>query len=152
MSPEEITNFVQNTENIGTSGQPTKEQFKNIAELGYCSVINLAMPDSDNAIPEEGSIVTSLGMNYFHIPVPFDSPTVEHLRQFIGIMESVDSDKTWVHCAVNARVSAFMFHYLSKVKGYSEGASKSPVIMRWEPKMDDVWKSFMKLTKDDIGL
>lgn len=152
MSPEEITNFVQITEDIGTSGQPTLDQFKLIAGLGYSTVINLAMPNSDNAIAEEGCLVTSLGMNYFHMPVPFEAPTIEHLKQFIGVMGALDTKRVWVHCAVNARVSAFMYHYLSKVKGLTEVASKSPVFEDWEPQMDDVWKSFMQITKDDIGL
>jgi hypothetical protein len=37
-------------------------------------VINLAMPNSENAIPEEGYIVTARSMTYVHIPVPFDAP------------------------------------------------------------------------------
>src|SRR5450756_117291 len=36
---------------------------------------NLALPTSDNAIPNEGSVVTSLGMAYVHIPVDFKAPT-----------------------------------------------------------------------------
>ena len=78
---EQPLNFYQITEEVGTAGQPTVEQFKQIAEQGYSSVVNLAMHDSENAVPEEGSIVSSLGMSYFHIPVPFDNPTVDHVKK-----------------------------------------------------------------------
>ena len=59
----EITNFVQLTEDIGTSGQPRPEQFNEIADDGYAAVVNLALPTSDHAISDEGSLVTGLGMS-----------------------------------------------------------------------------------------
>jgi protein tyrosine phosphatase (PTP) superfamily phosphohydrolase (DUF442 family) len=52
-------NFHQSTEQIATSGQPDRRQFHWIADEGYEVVINLAMHDSSEAIPEEGSLVAS---------------------------------------------------------------------------------------------
>ncbi|TFG93618.1 MAG: hypothetical protein E4H15_00920 [Syntrophobacterales bacterium] len=66
-------NYYQITEKVGTSGQPSKEQFSDIAQMGYEAVVNLAMHDSENTIPEEGGIVAGFGMAYFHIPVPFEN-------------------------------------------------------------------------------
>ena len=57
---EDIINFYQITENVGTGGQPTIRQLAEIAEANYSAIVNLAMYDSDNAIPEEGDIVSSL--------------------------------------------------------------------------------------------
>ena len=37
-----IKNFVQLTPLVGTAGQPTKEQFGDIAAAGYVAVINLS--------------------------------------------------------------------------------------------------------------
>ena len=48
-------------------------------------MINLALPMSDHAIPDEGSVVTGLGMRYVHIPVHFANPTVDDLRSFIAL-------------------------------------------------------------------
>ena len=87
MSIENIRNHIQVSENIASSGQPDVAEFQDIATAGYDVVVNLAMPDSDFAIPEEGNIVTAAGMAYIHIPVPFDAPTAEHLRQFIKVMQ-----------------------------------------------------------------
>lgn len=148
----DIRNFIQMTEAIGTSGQPTVEQFDEIAKAGYSSVVNLAMPDSDDAIADEGNIVTSLGMKYVHIPVPFDNPTKEHLREFIRVMRAMDGEKVWVHCVVNARVSAFMYHYLRMDKGQDDNAAKNQLLRRWEPRMDAVWTKFMQLRKEDVAL
>ena len=42
-----ITNFVQLTDDVGTSGQPEREQFKAISDTGFRAVVNLALPTSD---------------------------------------------------------------------------------------------------------
>lgn len=151
MDLREITNFVQLTDDIGTSGQPTREQFAAIAGAGFGTVVNLALPTSDNAIADEGSVVTGLGMRYVHIPVVFESPTVDDLRTFIGVMKALEGSKVWVHCVVNARVSAFLYHYLRHVRGLDEAASRSVVLDRWEPSMNETWKSFLSLSRDDIA-
>ncbi|TCV84068.1 protein tyrosine phosphatase family protein [Sulfurirhabdus autotrophica] len=106
-----IPNHLQISDQIASSGQPDEADFRFIASAGYRSVINLAMHDSDNAIPEEGYIVTRLGMSYHHIPVPFEAPKTSYLIQFIGIMETLKTEKVWVHCALNYRVSAFLYLY-----------------------------------------
>jgi protein tyrosine phosphatase (PTP) superfamily phosphohydrolase (DUF442 family) len=147
-----ITNFVQLTDDVGTSGQPKKDQFKSIADEGFRAVVNLALPSSDHAIPEEGSVVTGLGMSYFHIPVDFKNPTLDDLRTFIGTMEALKGKKIWVHCVVNMRVSAFMYLYLKYIRQLDEGAARSPILEAWKPKMDETWKHFISLGKEDIGL
>jgi hypothetical protein len=64
-----IYQFLPLSETIATAGQPTVEQFPAIQAAGYDVVINLALPESANAIPEEGAIVEKLGLQYIHIPV-----------------------------------------------------------------------------------
>ena len=144
-----ITNFLQVSDEIASSGQPFEEDFRFIASAGYKSVINLAMPDSDNAIPEEGYIVTRLGMSYHHIPVPFEVPETSHLIQFFGLMEALQSKKVWVHCALNYRASAFLYLYL-QWKGMSEPEAQSALLKDWEP--DAIWHTFMKQPIDEISL
>lgn len=80
MALEEITNYMLVTDRIASSGQPDEMQFKDIAQAGYEVVINLAMPNSENAIPEEGYIVTAREMQYIHIPVPFEAPSSESFK------------------------------------------------------------------------
>ena len=147
---EDIINFYQITENIGTGGQPTISQLTEIAEANYSVVVNLAMHDSDNAISEEGDIVSSLGMKYIHIPVPFEAPTSNHLKKFFNVMDSFEEKKVFVHCAVNARVSAFMHQYLTLKKGVSSEQATSPLLNQWLPTMDSNWKSIMELEIEEI--
>lgn len=146
----EIYNFEQMTDWLGTSGQPEREQFEAIADAGYQAVINLALPTSDNAIADEASIVTSLGMGYHHIPVKFEEPTVDDLRTFLGVMRALDGKKVWVHCVVNARVSAFVFQYLRYEKGVDDDSARSTLLTRWEPKMDDTWRNFLRIPKEAV--
>ena len=147
---EDIINFYQITENIGTGGQPTISQLSEIAKANYTVVVNLAMHDSDNAIPEEGNIISSLGMTYIHIPVPFDAPSSSHLKKFCKVMDSLSGEKVFVHCAVNARVSAFMHQYLTLKKGVSSEQAISPLLQKWLPEMDSNWKSIMESGIDEI--
>ncbi|MCG7984154.1 MAG: protein tyrosine phosphatase family protein [Candidatus Thiodiazotropha lotti] len=93
MAIENIINYLRISDRIASSGQPDEAQFKAIAQAGFQVVINLAMPNSDHAIPEEGYIVTARKMSYVHIPVPFDAPDAEHLKTFVGFMEGVQDKK-----------------------------------------------------------
>ena len=147
---DDIRNFIQMTDKIGTSGQPTPEQFEKIAAADYKAVINLAMPNSTHAIPDEGTLVSRAGMHYVHIPVPWENPTAEHLKSFIRIMRAYDGEKVWVHCALNMRVSAFMHQYLRIEKGWSDAAASNTVLNQWAPEMAAEWKRFLSLSAEDL--
>ncbi len=152
MSLDTLLNFHQSTARIGTAGQPTPGQLELIAAEGYGAVVNLAMHNSDNAIANEGNLVASLGMAYIHLPVPFEAPTAGHLRKFIRVMDALEGEKIFVHCAINARVSAFMFKYLTLCKATSAADATSPLLKSWLPDMDPAWKTFLALSADDLGL
>ena len=142
MSVKDIFNFIKISNLVSTSGQPTPKQFQEIADDGFTTVINLAMPDSDNALPDEGGFVTEAGMNYFHIPVPFDAPSAKHLSLFLHLMKATEGKKVWVHCALNMRVSAFMQHYQRTVLKRSE-SELIPLLKNWQP--EAVWQEFLSL-------
>jgi len=150
MSIQDIVNYRQISETLASSGQPEESQFKEIAAAGYEFVINLAMPNSDNAIPEEGYIVTARRMTYVHLPVPFDKPTPGQLKTFFNLMAAFSGKKCWIHCVVNMRVSAFLFLYYKLILGVAEEEAKKVVIPDWTP--DNVWREFMALEAGDVGL
>ena len=146
----DVINFFQITDTIGTGGQPSVSQFYDIAQNGYDVVINLATHNSENAIENEGSIVASLGMTYIHIPVPFEAPTPEHLRKFVGFMNGLSEEKVFVHCAVNARVSAFVFKYLTMERKMQAEKATTPILAQWLPQMNLIWKNFLSIEKSDL--
>ena len=139
----DILNYHLASENLATSGQPTTDQFKQIADAGYEVVINLAMPEHQNSIDGEGAIIASLGMTYIHIPVPFDAPTDAQFNEFSNYVSALKNRKVWVHCIVNARVSAFTFRYFRDVKNMAADKLHNPILDAWLPTMDDVWKDFI---------
>lgn len=149
---ESILNFFLITETVGTAGQPTKAQFSAVKNADFSAVVNLNVSNSENALPEEGDIISSLGMKYIHIPVPWDAPSVSHLKQFFAVIDAMEAagDKVFVHCAANYRVSAFMYKYLTLRKNFSPADATSPVLKKWLPEMDDNWKSIIELTADQI--
>ncbi len=147
-----ILNFHLMTNTIGTAGQPTKAQFEDVRNANFSVVVNLAMPDSPNALPDEGMVVSSLDITYIHIPVPWDAPSVSHVKKFFGVMDALEGngEKVFVHCAANYRASAFTYKYLTLRKGISSEQATSPLLRRWLPEMDDNWKSIMELRINEI--
>ena len=148
MSIQTITNYIRVSDRLSSSGQPDAGGFRCIAAAGFATVINLAMPDSDKAIPEEGGIVTALGMVYHHIPVPFDEPKISHLTQFFELMDYLQNEKVWVHCVLNYRVSAFLYLY-RRWKGMSEDEARIAVLPDWEP--NATWRKFMIQPTDRVA-
>ncbi len=144
MSLDQIYHYEKVTELIGSSGQPTAEQFADIAGAGYQAVINLALADSDHAIATEGNLVTGLHMSYVQIPVDFAQPTLDDLDRFCGVMQAMEPHKVWVHCVVNARVSAFLYLYLRYVKQLPEADCRTHLLDEWTPQMDAVWQQFLR--------
>ena len=113
-----------------------------VREAGFEVVINLALPTSDNALPNEGSVVTVLGMCYVHIPINFKAPTVRNFRDFCRVMETFADRPVFIHCAANMRVSAFVF--LSRVlhQGVPRSDAERDLHAIWQP--DEVWSRFIE--------
>jgi protein tyrosine phosphatase (PTP) superfamily phosphohydrolase (DUF442 family) len=138
----EIYKFRSLGDKLGTAGQPTEAQLRQVHEAGFDTVINLALPTSDNALPNEGSIVTALGMTYVHIPVNFKSPASQDFRSFSRVMQALDGHRVFVHCAANMRVSAFMYLYRVMFKDVPASEARQDLNAIWQP--DDVWSKFIE--------
>jgi protein tyrosine phosphatase (PTP) superfamily phosphohydrolase (DUF442 family) len=138
----EIYGFRAVGDRLGTAGQPTEPQFRAVQESGFKAVINLALPTSDNAIANEGSVVTSLGMSYVHIPVDFKAPTSMDFRAFCRVMEAFEDRPVFVHCAANMRVSAFVFLYRVTVQNIAIAEAERDLHAIWQP--DEVWSKFIR--------
>ncbi len=143
---ENIYNFLQISERIGTSGQPSKEEFALIKEAGYQLVVNLALPESPNALAEEKQIVESYGMEYVHIPVAWEKPKLEDVKDFFQVMQANAEKKIFVHCAANKRVSAFIYLYRRLQEGISDVEAKKDLYQIWTP--NQIWQRFIEQVMD----
>ncbi|MEM1405053.1 MAG: protein tyrosine phosphatase family protein [Pseudomonadota bacterium] len=148
----DIFNYYAITDAISTSGQPKAGEFQAIADSGHEVVINLALPDHERSLANEGALVTGLGMIYLHIPVPFDAPDERFYQFFCNAMEAMADRKVWVHCIVNARVSAFLHRYLQSRRGFSAEDATTPVLTAWRSQMDAVWTDFLQRDTARVNL
>ena len=138
----EIYAFRAINDKLATAGQPTEAQFGWIQEAGFKTVINLALPSSDNALPNEGSLVTSLGMAYVHIPVDFKAPSDNDFRSFAGVMKAMEDHPVFIHCAANMRVSAFVFLFRVLYQKTEITVGLRDLHAIWQP--DAVWTRFIE--------
>lgn len=142
---EEIINYREISPALGTAGQPLRAQFQTIYEAGYQAVINLATPTSENSLPDEGAIVAGLGMEYVPIPVVWAAPRVEDFARFSAEMERLGGKKVFVHCALNYRVSAFVYLYRTLRMGELEETAREDMLSIWQP--EGVWAEFIEQVK-----
>lgn len=131
--PTAIAKWQRLSSRITTSGQPTEAQLGDLARLGVRHVINLAPHDHEHALVDETASVEALGMRYTHIPVPFDNPTSDHWSAFCDAMNDSADESVHVHCAVNYRVSAFMYRWHRDIAGMAEPNARALMAQQWQP-------------------
>lgn len=136
---------------LGTAGQPAADQFAMIREAGYEVVINLALTTSDNALAHEGSLVADLKMAYVHIPVDFARPTAADFEAFAGVLDGFRGRRVFIHCAMNMRVSAFVFIYRVLRGEATRVEALRDLKAIWEP--DETWSRFIeeRLVDGDVS-
>ncbi len=142
----DITNYLAIAPHLGTAGQPTAKQFKAVADAGYAVVINLALSTSGHALPNEAELVKSLGMSHFHLPVVWDAPSQGDLAIFCRLMDRNRHLKVFVHCALNMRVSVFVYLYRVLHLRESEPTAYADLHRIWQP--NPTWQAFIDQTLD----
>ena len=126
---------------LATAGQPSAEQFWAVRSAGYQTVINLLPADSQWALPDEAAAVAAQGLRYHHLPVVWEAPAAEDFARFCELMQAEAGRRVFVHCAVNKRVSAFVFLYRVLRQGVTREAAERELLAVWQP--DEVWSRFI---------
>ena len=130
---------------LWTSGQLTESDIAQLPLLGIEVVINLAMPDTPNALQGEAEMIAGLGLTYIQIPVPWEQPKMEQFEQFTQILEALKGRKLWVHCVLNMRVSVFIYLYRKLILHESDDDASSLMREVWEP--NEIWHKYI----DDVS-
>ncbi len=136
-----IRNFYKVTDNLACAGQPDEAQLKQLAADGYRVIVNLGLLNTIYALPDEAATVTALGMEYYHIPVQFDSPQLSELADFNSYMNRHKGEQILVHCAANYRASVFMGLYLLAMGEIKADELQDFVEDAWQP--NPVWQAFL---------
>ncbi|MFM7023592.1 MAG: protein tyrosine phosphatase family protein [Flavobacteriales bacterium] len=141
-----MLNFLQISPSLSCCGQPSAEDFKSISK-DFEVVINLGLADQDYSLADEKSVVENLQMEYHHIPVLFDNPTIADIEQFFALMKNNNEKKILVHCAANYRASVFVALYLFAINKLEEDEIGNFIRDVWMP--DQNWELF---TEEAINL
>ena len=146
---QHIRNFLKLDDRISSGGMPEPQDFAALRKAGFETVINLAMPTSDYAMPNEGELVSAQGMTYVHIPVNFEAPQSSDFERFAKIMDACAGQRVFVHCAANKRVSAFLFLYRMRSGAVRREAAEADIKRIWEP--DPIWRAFIDRELTALG-
>jgi protein tyrosine phosphatase (PTP) superfamily phosphohydrolase (DUF442 family) len=145
----DIVNFMPLTEKLLTSGQPTEEQFADVARDGVQLVINLALSSTTTSLKDEASTVHAQGMRYIYIPVAWENPTHANLERFSDVMDAHLWEKVLVHCVMNYRASAFVALWRIRRQDWSHEKAFAAMHQVWNPEAYPVWKAFIEAESRD---
>jgi len=134
-------NFVQWRAGLASSAQPSAEWLASVRRQGYDVVVNLAPPQVQGSLREEGGIVGATGVAYVNIPVDFQRPTAGDFRFFSEVLEANKGRNVLVHCQVNMRGSAFTFLHRVIHEGADVDEARRQLLSVWVP--EGVWRRFI---------
>ena len=147
---EEIYNYIRINDRIITSGQPTEAQLRDAAKEGVQVVINLATLNSETTLEDEAGCVHGLGMEYVHIPVKWDNPTIDDFKEFVSAMKAASQKYILIHCVANYRVTAFYAHYAMKTLGWSVEQADALMSQIWDESQYPIWDAFVDNIRGSI--
>ncbi|HYD24404.1 MAG TPA: sulfur transferase domain-containing protein [Croceibacterium sp.] len=146
--PDDIRAWQRLSERVTTSGRLHEPDPARLAGIGVRHVINLAMPDHPEALPDPDGAFAAHGIGYTNIPVPFAAPAEAHYAAFVEALEAAEGP-VHVHCIMNWRVSAFFYRYHRDACGMAEPEARALLEQQWSPETSDypdapVWAAFVK--------
>ena len=103
---DSVPNGKEPLENLITGGQPSPDQFADLAEGGLSTVINLRTENESGNT--ESDLIESLGMNYVSIPISgADDLTEANALLLAEALEQAESP-VLLHCGSGNRVGALL--------------------------------------------
>ena len=137
----DILNYLVLNEQLITGGQPSQDSFKKLSKKGVVVVVNL-LPSHQNLIDNEEFLVAENNMDYIHIPVDWDNPKETDFNSFVMAMKKHQGKKIFVHCAMNMRVSAFIYLYRVLHDNFHKEKAKESMEKIWKP--SGTWAEFIE--------
>ena len=137
----DILNYLVLNEQLITGGQPSQDSFKKLSKKGVVVVVNL-LPSHQNFIDNEEFLVAENNMDYIYIPVEWDNPKATDFNSFVIAMKKHQGKKIFVHCAMNMRVSAFIYLYRVLHDNFHKEKAKESMEKIWKP--SGTWAEFIE--------
>jgi protein tyrosine phosphatase (PTP) superfamily phosphohydrolase (DUF442 family) len=124
-----------------TAGQPDRASLQRLRAEGYAAVISLAPGNTSDAVPEQAEILKAQGVEFVHIPIPWQAPEAKHLEAMADAMQRLKGKKVLVHCQMNMRASAVTFLYRAIHEKADPSLAWEDVRALWTP--TDQWAGFI---------
>ena len=91
-------NFQKVNDHVYRGAQPTNDGFRDLAQLGIKTVIDLRQI-GEHSQADEQKLVTSLGMRYVSIPMAgMSAPKEDQVTAVLALLSDVTSGPVFVHC------------------------------------------------------
>jgi uncharacterized protein (TIGR01244 family) len=145
-----LPNFLEVSPRLLTSAQPLNADFARLAENGIEVIINLATPNATSYNSDEAKLVLEQGLTYVHLPVVWAVPQRRDFEAFAALLSVYKNNTVLVHCAMNMRVSAFVYAYRVKIEGEEERLARARMEEIWTP--NEVWRDFLSELLTDISI
>jgi len=102
-----ISTFAQVETTIACGGATKPEAIREIAKMGFKSVINVRLASEAGAqVEEEGEAVKAAGMKYVHLPFDAQNPDAHLIDNFIAAVTAPANQPAYIHCAAGGRAAS----------------------------------------------
>lgn len=143
-----ITDYLPVTAHIHSSGQPTEAQLHALGAEGIACVINLGVDNARYSVCSEAAIMASAGIDYIHIPVDFNTPSLQDFRRFCKAMQTHRKKMLLVHCAANKRASCFTALWAESIGLWNRQQAEAHVGKIWTP--NATWRRLINDIRDNF--
>jgi len=144
MNVDQAYNYRLVSEKIATAGVVKAKILATLSDQGIEAVINLMPDDSEYAVDGERSIIQRQGIEYWYLPVGFESPQLGEYLQFRDKLNQLDNKKILIHCAANYRVSAFYSRYAIETGIWSVNDADKFMLSIWNPDDYPGWPEWIE--------
>ncbi len=134
-------NVVLVSPTLVTAGQPNRESLLGLKSAGYSAVIDLAPGNTPDAVADEAQILQSQGIEFVHVPIPWQSPEAKHLEATAAALTRLQGKKVLVHCQMNMRASAITFLYRTIYAKEAPATAWTDLKRVWTP--NGQWAKFI---------
>jgi len=101
---------------LAIAGQITPEQFQQIADDGYKSVLNLRSSDENDLLDDEKDKVEFLGLFYVSLPIKAEEINHQAALQVFKIIAELPKP-ILIHCDNSTRSAAIVLLYIATKQG-----------------------------------
>ncbi len=104
------------TNDLAIAGQPSSDEFKQVAQDGYRTVVNLRSSDEIGFPKDEQQIVELLGLRYVNLPVHIKSLNPVYALTIIEQLMKLPKPML-IHCDTGIRASIIMLMKIAIMQG-----------------------------------